>query len=171
MTRNLFTSHLHCSAAIMVAKKNVLLLSTAHYNNTSRVIAHALKVGDYNAIITAACRMAPCLPEDCVLVPAPGRHGFAKQTLKLAKMISRISGCPVADVLRGADRMANYEAKKKGIRLTLEDMGFYLDGVLPEDKTVVVVDNVIDRGTTAFAAANAIGTCVVLSYAMTSVQM
>ncbi|MBQ0073522.1 MAG: phosphoribosyltransferase [Prevotella sp.] len=169
MTHSLFTSQYDCTAEIAVAKDDILLLSTAHYNNSSRHIAHKLKEGDYNAIVTAAYRMAACLPENCILIPAPGRNGYATQTLKLAKMISRISGAQVADVLKGCQRMANYDAKKQGHPLKMDDLGLYLAESIPADKTAVIIDNVVDTGTTAFAAANLIGSCIVLSYAMTGV--
>lgn len=167
MTDSLFTSGIAFSADIAVAKHDILLLSTARYDNASRVIAHRLKDGRYDAILAAAIRMARCLPQNCVLVPAPSRKGYAVQTLKLARMISEISGVGIADVLKGNERIANYDAKRLGHPLKQADLGIRLDGELPDDKFAVVIDNVIDRGTTAFACANAIGSCAVLSYAMT----
>lgn len=112
--------------------------------------------------------MAQCLPENCILIPAPSRHGYALQTLELAYEISKISGSEVYDVLKGNARRANYECKKEGHPLSMAELGFRLDGSLPEGKVAVFIDNVVDTGTTAMAAANVLGSCVVLSYAMTS---
>lgn len=171
MTRNLFTSQIESNAKVRLAKFDVQFLSTAMYDQTSRVICHGIKDNNPDAIVTAAFKMADCLPEsqDVVLVPAPSHKGYATNTLKLANMIARISGAEVADILRGKERESNYSAKKAGHGMKPSDLGFYLTDTLPEDKVVVFVDNCCDTGATAFAAAGVLGSCVVLTYAMTSV--
>lgn len=169
MKNNIFTQSLKSSAEIEVSKSDVLLLSTTRYNNKSRRMAHGLKNGNTEAINTAASMMAACIKDDVVLIPAPGRKGKAKQTFKLAKGIARLKGLKVANVLKGKERIANYDAKKSGNPLSMDDMGIYLSGKLPKRKIACIIDNVIDTGTTAFACANAIGSCIVLSFAMTSV--
>ena len=169
MKHNLFTSDIRVQAPIGVAKRDILLLSYTRYDNRSRVIAHGLKRSLPDAITTAAFQMSPCLPENCVMVPMPSHTGAATYTLQLANLMSEISGAKVLDCLKGTPRLTNYAAKRSGHSLRLTDFGFYLSDDLPEDKVVCLIDNCIDRGATAFAAANVIGRCVVLSYAMTGV--
>lgn len=171
MTNSLFNTEIHSSAEIILAKADILLLSTTMYNNSSRPVAHGLKDGKYSVIVKAAGRMAACVPENAVLVPVPSHRGYAEQTLVLANEIARICGAEVANVLRGKERKPNYDAKREGKPLSIDDLGIYMTGELPQGKLVVVIDNVIDSGVTAFAAANAIGTCAVLAYAMTSVLL
>lgn len=171
MTNSVFTSQLKSNAAITVAKDNVLLISTSLYNQQTRILAHGLKDGDKNAMQTAALQMVNILPENAVLIPMPSHLGYAKQTLRLVNLMSDISGAPVADVLVGRERMSNYHSKKNGHPLKIEDLGIRLNGNLPEGKVPCVIDNVIDTGVSAFAAANAIGSCVVLAYAITSVLL
>lgn len=155
------------TARIAVAREDILFLSTSMYDDTSRPIAHLLKEGDSDTIASVAHKMACCLPENCVLIPAPGHNGHAKQTLVLANMIASQSNTVVVDILKGSEREPNYDAKKAGRPLSVNDMGIYMTGCLPEGKIAVVIDNVVDTGTTAFACASAIGSCIVLSYAMT----
>lgn len=152
---------------IAVHKDNVLFMATRMYDDSTRPVAHKLKDGDQRTIENVAYEMAKCLPQSCVLVPVPGHNGYARQTLELAKMIGAYANVQVIDVLKGSERLPNYDAKKNGCPLTVEDMGIFLDGTLPTGKTAVVIDNVADTGTTAFACANAIGHCIVLTYAIT----
>lgn len=105
-----------------------------------------------------------------VLVPIPGHHGTADETLKLCSSISMATGIPVMDVLRGNDRESNYLAKKNGRPLTEKQMGFRQVKPLPLGCIPVVVDNCVDTGVSAKAAIHAIGKGVVLSYAMTDVM-
>lgn len=171
MTNNLSFTQNPSAAKVALAKHDVQFLATDSYNESSRIICHAIKDNNMAAIIAAAYEMADCLPSasDVVLVPAPSRKGYATNTLLLADMIAKISGAEVADVLKGRERASNYLAKKEGHPLNSSDMSFYLTDNLPEGKVVVFVDNVVDTGATAFAAASVLGSCVVLSYAMTNV--
>lgn len=171
MTHSLFTSGIKFEAPVATTKLDILLLSATRYNNTSRVVAHGLKKNRQDAIITAAYKMVDCLPENCVLVPVPSHLGYATYTLRLANLMSSISGASVADVLRGNARAANYDVKRQGKHLTLFDLGYHLEDALPDGKFPVLIDNVIDSGLNAIAAANAVGSCAVLSYAMTGVLL
>lgn len=146
----------------------MLFLAACPYDDDSRLTAHGLKDGKDEAVAQAVAAMARCLPDGCILIPAPGRLGYAKQALLLAEAIGRRCGAEVADVLKGACRRSNYEAKKEGQTLTASDFGFYLAGTLPEGKVPVFIDNVVDAGATALAASSLLGgSCIVLSYSMT----
>lgn len=138
------------------------------YNAHTRVIAKGIKYGSYDAIKEAAESMAEFVRFSDVLVPMPSHHGYATQTFKLCMAISQLTGAPVSNVLRGKARQPLYDAKKSGQSVNWTDLGLYIDGVLPEGKNIIVVDNVIDTGASAKAAIAAIGSCTVLAYAMTS---
>ena len=73
---------------------------------------------------------------------------------------------PVIDALRGKDRESQYEAKYRGYTLSQEEMGFERIASIPDGKQPVLIDNVVDTGTTAKAAFKALGSGIVLSYAM-----
>ena len=129
--------------------------------------------GDGQAITYCARQLVKMLPENAVVVPIPGHHGFALQTLYLARAINEQSGgiIPVANVLKGNSRMSNYQAKKEGSLLPAEELGFRQVAPLPKGKVPYLLDNVVDTGTTAKAAINALGGGIVLSYAMSNLLL
>ena len=96
----------------------------------------------------------------------PGHHGVADQTLRLAQALSSYSHLPFVDALRGREHESHYEAKRRGHLLSGRDMGFYQTRELPSDRIPCLIDNVVDTGTTAKAAAEALGNAMVLSFAM-----
>lgn len=138
------------------------------YNSSTRKVAHAMKDGVMNAIKEAAYQMADMVPGNAVLVPMPSHLGYATDTLKLCEVIGRITGAPIYNILKGVERKKLYDLKKAGLTVNHYNLGFHTTSDLPKDRTVVVVDNVIDTGATARAAAAAIGDCVILAYAKTS---
>ena len=139
-----------------------------YYDGINNWLCHQLKDNDPQAIDYCARQLAKMLPENAVIVPIPGHHGFADQTLSLARAISQHTSdaVPVANILKGKDRDSNYQAKKAGHPLNADQMGFRLVGILPKGKVPYLLDNVVDTGTTAKAAVKALGGGVVLSYAM-----
>ena len=145
----------------------ITFLSTGHYyEGINQWVAHKLKEGDIGCYNFAAKQMAKMLPKNAVLVPIPGRHGKADQTLHLCRDIASYTCLPVVDALRGKDRESQYEAKYKGHSLTEEQLGFHKVASIPADRIPYLIDNVVDTGTTAKAAVKALGGGVVLSYAM-----
>ena len=125
-----------------------------------------MKVGEEKALDCAALSMIPLIPRHAILVPIPGHEGKAKQTLQLCRVISSYTGLPVGDVLQGKSRESNYVAKHEGKGLTERDMGFRKVAQLPEGRTPIYVDNVVDTGTTAKAAYHAIGKGMVVTFAI-----
>lgn len=122
-------------------------------DNVLRSICHGIKEGDPDAISEAAVLMSDLVSPGDTLVPVPSRHGYATTTLELARRISGIAGCAVADILGGADRRSLYELKKElppGQFPSGDILGMRLKGDPPENP--VIVDNVIATGTTAKAA-------------------
>ena len=127
------------------------------------------------AINDAAERMAPLVgayaPDKAVLVPAPSHKGYATDMLTLANAISERTGVEVVDVLKSDERQSQYEAKKEtGKPLTSEQLGIRMEGVLPEGKLPIVVDNVVNSGNTAKACIDALGGGVVLTVASAITQ-
>ncbi len=141
-----------------------------YYDGINNWLCHKLKENDPQAIAHCARQLAKMLPENAVVIPIPGHHGFALQTLYLARAINEQSGgiIPVANVLKGNSRMSNYQAKKEGSLLPAEELGFRQVAPLPKGKVPYLLDNVVDTGTTAKAAINVLGGGIVLSYAMSN---
>ena len=127
------------------------------------------------AINDAAERMVPLVsfyaPDKAVLVPAPSHKGIATDMLALANAISERTGIEVADVLKSDERQSQYEAKKEtGRPLSSEQLGIRKEGVLPEGKLPIVVDNVVNSGNTAKACIDALGGGIVLTVASAVTQ-
>ena len=75
--------------------------------------------------------MAAIVPANAVLVPIPGHHGVADQTLRLVQALSSYTHLPFVDALRGRDRESQYEAKQRGYVLSGREMGFHQVRELP----------------------------------------
>lgn len=129
-----------------------------------RNLAQKVKTRDPQVIQQVAEMMAPLIPDNAVLVPAPSHGGTATDMLDLANAISKIKGCEVADVLKSTPRASQYQTKRESGRpITADKMGITQIGVLPEGKVPVVVDNVVDSGNTAEACVKALGKGLVVS--------
>lgn len=136
-----------------------------YYDGDVRSIARMLKVGDGTAIAMAAGAMARAIRPGDVLVPVPSHDGQAHDTLLLADAISRITGSPVVEAIRGTVRDSIYDMKAKGYLPDAEDLGFYRAADIPEDRRAVFIDNVVGTGTTAVAARQALGRGHVVAFA------
>lgn len=157
--------------AIDMEVDGIRFISHGHYyDGINNWLCHKLKENDPQAITYCARQLVKMLPENAVVVPIPGHHGFALQTLYLARAINEQSSgiIPVANVLKGNSRMSNYQAKKEGSLLPAEELGFRQVAPLPKGKVPYLLDNVVDTGTTAKAAINVLGGGIVLSYAMSN---
>lgn len=140
-----------------------LLFSTNYYEG-GRTLCHLFKEGDMEAIASMAKEMANLVPSGVVLIPIPSRHGYATTTLLLANEIAKLTGTPVADILKGEDRQSNYFAKKEGHPLKQEDLGFRKTADV--ELTPCFVDNVYDTGVTMQSAYNALGKGIGLVYSV-----
>lgn len=119
-------------------------------DNILRSLCHGIKDGNAGDIARAARLMAKLVRPGDTLVPIPSRTGVATTAKLLAEAISKITGAPVADILKGASRKSMYEMKKGGTIPGEEFLGLRLEGEPPEN--TVFVDNVVATGTTARAA-------------------
>ena len=137
------------------------VLSTSEYES-ARILAHGVKDGDMASIKAATQPMSAMLsllgePQSYVLVPIPGHEGKANYTLAMAKEISEATGIEVRDSLVADPHEKLYDIKKKEGIASLRPMDFRLTEELPDGKMPIFVDNVLDTGTTAMSALNAVG--------------
>lgn len=137
-----------------------------YYSDGLRALAHSMKENDRDSIRKAAMIIAPLIPKDSCLIPAPGRHGYADHTLVLAEELVRLTGVAYRDILKGKPRMSQYQAKQNGNSLTEKELGFYTISKIPEGLNPIVLDNVIGSGLTGKAAVHALGKGSVLALAM-----
>ena len=145
----------------------ITFLSTGkYYDGINNYISHDLKNADNNAIQYAARKMAALVPPNSVIVPIPNHQGKARENMSLAIAVAQQSHSAIANVLVGRERESNYLMKKLGTPLTEEQMGFRMIAPVPQGKTLVIVDGVVDTGTSARAAVHALGGGIVLSFAM-----
>lgn len=76
---------------IKTVSDGITFLSTGkYYDGINQWVAHKLKEGDHDAMDYAARQIAKLLPQNAVLVPIPGHHGKAEQTMQLARAISSL---------------------------------------------------------------------------------
>jgi len=141
-----------------MAKLNVY--SFADYNSV-RFLAHKVKDGNDGSISRAASYMAhlvSCIADNrCVIVPMPGRTGTALYTRVLADRISELTGLRVCDCLRCKPHMTQYLRKIRYGLKSMHPLDFSLTESIPSDVIPILIDNVLDTGTTAFSAMQAIG--------------
>lgn len=146
------------------------LYAHSYYHDPQvRKIAHGIKNGNRQAILSAARAMTRLLPAAprIILVPIPSRTGTATTTRLLAEEIChQHPKTEVMDVLRGRVRPSLYEEKKQGKRDVCSAwFGFRLTRSLPPDAEVFLVDNVEATGATIKAAMAVCGQVHGLVYA------
>jgi hypothetical protein len=124
------------------------------YKETRR-LCRKVKEGNLKALDEAAEALSSILPENSVLVPMPGRFGYAAYTLMLAIRIAMKRGFEVENCLRGETRNGLCETKREGKKPT--EPKFWKQYRPTKGKRHVLIDNVYDTGTTARAAEKAMG--------------
>lgn len=82
------------------------------------------------------------------IVPAPQHTGRAEYTLEIAKIISKETGCKIADILGCKPRDTLYNLKKKNGEKSIEDSGLYLLTDKFPKYNIWFLDNVIATGKT-----------------------
>ncbi len=144
----------------------ILAYSAAPYDEV-RALAHGIKEGDTAAIKESARRMAGIInampgKEKVILIPMPSHEGHAIYTKALADETARLTGSRTADVLHATPHPSLYDIKKsRGIErlpsplLRLDESAAAKQTL--QDRIPVIIDNVLDTGTTAVAAARAFG--------------
>lgn len=133
--------------------------SFAEYHSI-RFLAHSVKDGNNISIDRAARYMAhlvSCIADErCVIIPVPGRTGIALYTKVLAERISELTGVYVLDCLQCSPHMTQYLRK---LRYGIDGMKPFKVSVtqdIPSDVVPILVDNVLDTGTTIVSAMQAL---------------
>ena len=138
-------------------------------------LAQGIKNNKMIDIILSANLMSKHVESDSVLIPVPSRHGYATNTLKLANIIAKKSGAEVLNILEGRSRESFCELKRKGQSFIKGDFfGFRLkeNARIPENRKLVLIDNVYATGKTAQNAEKAIGQdCEILVLANASIKL
>ncbi len=146
--------------------REVRYITTGNYRKKAHNdLAKEMKQGNSLAIAIAAAEMERYIPDNAVLIPMPSHKGFATYTLELAKRIGELTQTEVCDTLKGSPRKSLYQLKKEGRNPRKAKFGFYLTASIPSGKQIIIIDNVVATGTTAAAAATAVGDCVVFALA------
>jgi len=139
----------------------------ADYYNTlgARETSHRFKDNDPEAIQSMAKKMAIFIDSDDSLIPVPSRSGKATNTLELCYAISDLTGAKVYDIIEGNRRPSIYYVKKRGENLSSIDFGYRLKGRIPNNP--VIIDGVLDTGTTIKNAQSIIPNSKIVVYAKT----
>ena len=146
-------------------------ISVGGYGGKLRDLARKVKNGNEAAIEEVADIMAPIIPKNAVLIPAPSHTGRATYMLDIANAIAKRTGSDVADILVGPERARQYDQKKEtGKPIASKDLGVTVNGEIPEGKVPVVLDNVVATGNTAEACVQALGKGIVCSLAKATDQ-
>ncbi len=133
----------------------------------TRSVAYALKQGNRAAVNLAAEEMADLVYGNDILVPIPDSKGDTSANLALARAIARRTGAKVCDALRRTGPVESARARRKKGKPPLPPalQRLYRRKDCP-DGALLLVDNVVTRGTTAAAAAIAMSKkCLVAVWA------
>ena len=144
---------------------NVFYYADYYKTLGAREICHRFKDNDPEAIRIMAIKMARFINLEDSLIPVPSRTGKATNTLQLAYVISDITGAEVYDIVEGNSRTSIYYAKKRGDDIRSIDFGYKLKGSVPSNP--VIIDGVIDTGTTIKNVQNLIPYSKIVVYAKT----
>jgi hypothetical protein len=130
-----------------------------------RYLAHGVKDGNSRSICRAAEMMSNLVSvvadEKSVIIPMPGRNGVATYTKALAEKISEITMVRCLDCLRSKPHISQYVRK---IKYGVEGMSLLDFSVedIPDDVVPILIDNVLDTGTTAMSAVRALNRPAIL---------
>jgi hypothetical protein len=114
-----------------------------------RQFCHQVKKGSPAAVRAVAESLAVRINSNDIITPTPNRHGKPGVMLAVCEHISKITGCTVWDGVRGNARRSQYEAKKQGSGLELDDLGFYLKSQPPmAEGEHLIIDTIQDTGVT-----------------------
>lgn len=120
-----------------------------------RDLCHAVKSRDDAALTEAAEWLSRVVGkydlEGYSIIPIPNHSGRAEYTLEILKRLRRLRSIRICDILVGAAHATQYDAKKVGTKLSLNDYGFELRGDIPLNRAILF-DNVIGSGNTYFSA-------------------
>lgn len=137
---------------------------------------HALKRCDRDALARHAARLAEALPIRSLLIPVPSHTGTATYTRALAWAVLRAArkagkNCFLRDVAVCDPRESLCALKQAGVLTTQAKVSFRLRSKAFDQRELdrfealgyvrVLVDNVVDTGTTAGAMMDAVGESII----------
>lgn len=127
-----------------------------------RTLAHGVKDSNDESISRAAMLMANLVSviadKTSVLVPIPNRSGTAEYTMQIARTISEMTGVRCVDILKSKPHTPQYYRKLKYGIHGMSLLRFWLSPCLPTGAKPILIDNVLDTGTTAMSAVRALDT-------------
>lgn len=126
------------------------------YQKRIRDICHGVKECDPIAINEMADYFInlDIINADSILIPAPNHQGFAIYTKQIADIIAENTGAIVNDILKCLPHETLYHQKKTG---KIHKPVMYLTKKIETEKQIYFLDNVIDTGTTYYAANRLLG--------------
>lgn len=125
----------------------MLIYNNYYRDEGIRNICHEVKNGSEHAISRIAEYLiaSGIADETTALIPAPQHKGWAEYTLDIAKIVSKETGAGVYDILKCSPHVPLYDMKYLN---TCPDITFMVDRDIPEDKTLLFIDNVMSTGYT-----------------------
>jgi hypothetical protein len=121
----------------------------------ARATAQGVRCGHEEAVWAMAHALAANARAGDVIVPMPGRNGYAEGMLRVSNAIADLTGARVVDLLSGHRRDSLYEVKKQGGAGSLHGIELGFRARFGRGQ-VLLVDSVVDTGTTARAALRAL---------------
>jgi predicted amidophosphoribosyltransferase len=125
-----------------------------------RELCHAVKRRNKEAMYDAADSLSVLVKkynlEGYSIIPIPNHSGRAEYTLEILNYLKQRCNIRVCDILLGSAHATQYDTKKAGSSLSINDLGFVLKNKTPSGR-IVLFDNVIGTGTTYFSAMLTIG--------------
>lgn len=167
----------------MASQIELNVTAAARYENV-RALCHTLREegpGNESAVESAAQLLYPLLPETVWLIPVPSHDGTSGVALRLALRLwakafaGKKKSVGILTGLTGKARESLYERKKANKDISHYDLGLKTDYHLQEmvriekeqGVPVMLLDTVVDTGTTATAAARATGINKILCVGLT----
>ena len=123
-----------------------------------RELCHAVKRREKEAMYEAAASLSDLIDEYNLngyhIIPIPNHSGYAEYTLEILNYLKRLRNIKVSDSLLSSAHATQYDTKKSGSTLSIDNYSFKLSRSVLQNKTVLF-DNVI--GTTYFSAMKTLG--------------
>lgn len=131
-------------------KTEDILFCKSYYNDKgTREICHNIKDGDKSSIDMVAKSILKILPQNSILIPIPSSCGYSTYTKDICNKINSFNkNISVLDVLKCNKRIKLYDLKNQSIEPNKEYFNFKLDGKIPNNKNIILIDNVFATGTT-----------------------
>jgi predicted amidophosphoribosyltransferase len=141
-----------------------------YYDDSNREIAHGIKAGDPVSIKVAAGQIASKLkgyaPSKTVIVPLPSHTGRANVTKDLAQAVANVHGSTVRDVLEMKPMGSSRYAQKQADMIPQPIQMFQREVRPSQDTHIILLDNTIDTGATAFAAISQLPDAILASHSI-----